>query len=64
MEQCGTCRFWVRSSDDATALAGGGYCRRFPPTFQERGALNDGWPNTHQQSWCGEYRAGKNQMTQ
>lgn len=53
-EQCGNCRFWRKRTDGAGDL-GGGYCQRFPPWFKEDRALNDGWPFTHQQEWCGEY---------
>jgi hypothetical protein len=56
-EQCGDCRFWARRTDNARQR-GGGYCMRFPPIFRND-ALNDGWPNTHQQSWCGEFQPGR-----
>jgi hypothetical protein len=32
MEQCGNCRFWAPRSDH-TADMGGGYCRRYPPSY-------------------------------
>lgn len=54
-EACGNCKFWKPRNDAAKDL-GGGYCRRFPPAFREDNALNDGWPFTHQQEWCGEWR--------
>ncbi len=69
-ECCGTCRFWRLRSDPAKDL-GGGYCVRFPPMApagyqvwaEARGFyvapdsnLNDAWPNTSQQSWCGEFQ--------
>lgn len=57
-DQCGNCRFWARRTD-ATRDMGGGYCMRFPPILHVEDALNDGWPNTHQQSWCGEYKRGR-----
>lgn len=53
-DECGNCKFWIKRSDFA-ANAGGGYCRRYPPSFQVESALNDGWPMVHQQSWCGEF---------
>lgn len=73
-DECSNCRFWRRRTDHAGEM-GGGYCRRFPPSFpsgltvrrplrdssiaditNSDGYLNDAWPNTHQQSWCGEYQ--------
>lgn len=58
-EVCGCCKFWLRRTDYA-GERGGGYCVRFPPVFKEE-AMNDGWPNVHQQSWCGEFSAGSDQ---
>jgi hypothetical protein len=61
IDQCGNCRFWARRTDH-TRDVGGGYCLRFPPVFLNEpsgGFLNDGWPMTHQQSWCGEYQRGR-----
>lgn len=55
VEECGGCKFWLPRTDYAKER-GGGYCVRFPPIFREE-ALNDGWPNVHQQSWCGEFKA-------
>lgn len=31
-EACGTCRFWLKRSDNAKDV-GGGFCRRYPPSF-------------------------------
>lgn len=64
VDECGNCQFWARRTDEAREM-GGGYCLRFPPIFEtdsddRSNALNDGWPYTHQQSWCGEYQAGRN----
>ena len=53
-DECGRCKFWLRRTDYA-GPRGGGYCVRFPPIFKED-AMNDGWPNVHQQSWCGEFK--------
>ena len=52
---CRTCRWWVRSSNEEASARGQGHCRRYPPIFEEQTALNDGWPNVHFQSWCGEH---------
>jgi hypothetical protein len=53
-ESCGNCRYWLRRTDFGGDM-GGGYCRRFPPSFQMDETLNDAWPNVHQQQWCGEW---------
>ena len=57
-EQCRDCRFYVVRSDSIGENMQGwaGYCRRYPPTFKEEPALNDGWPYVHGQSWCGEFQ--------
>jgi hypothetical protein len=68
-EECGNCKFWRLRSD--VGDRGGGYCVRYPPfapatwvmTREElvagSGHMNDAWPMTSLQSWCGEYSASK-----
>lgn len=71
--ECGNCEYWLKRSDRA-GDAGGGYCVRYPPfapsQYRVRSELghtlispdsehlNDAWPMVHQQSWCGEFKAG------
>lgn len=31
-DECGDCRFWIERTDHG-GQAGGGYCRRYPPSF-------------------------------
>jgi len=69
-EECGSCKFWRRRSDER-GKRGGGFCVRFPPFAPAMWTelrsisssefhpsdqhLNDAWPMVGQQSWCGEY---------
>lgn len=52
---CMNCKFFCLRSDNAKDH-GGGVCRRYPPHFEVREALNDGWPNVQFMSWCGEHQ--------
>ena len=71
-DECGSCKFWAKRSDEL-GNRGGGYCRRFPPSFpsalrvspehgepwfsiEPEGRYNDAYPMVHQQSWCGEFQ--------
>jgi len=57
-EQCHDCNFYRVRTDEPGRNSQGwfGYCVRFPPIFKEDRAINDGWPNVHGQSWCGEFK--------
>ncbi len=73
VEECGNCKFWRPRTDHTKDMGGGYCVRfppAVPSSFTVlRGdahkpfevvagtRLNDAWPNVHQQSWCGEYRA-------
>lgn len=52
---CNTCRFWLRNNEPDGSY-GKGHCRRYPPSFMLEGTLNDGWPDVHECSWCGEHQ--------
>lgn len=71
-QNCGNCKFWSKRSDGSAEMGGGycrRYPPFFPSGLRvystnaasgdiepSSGFLNDAWPNTHQQEWCGEFK--------
>ena len=47
---CGDCRFWDRLEDDT------GLCRRLAPrAIRDASDIEDLWPRTILEDWCGEW---------
>ena len=56
MKSCATCEFWL--SRERTTITG--VCRRYPPTPDDVGIAN--FPETHRDTWCGEWQPDYGKM--
>ena len=56
MKSCATCEFWLEIGRAGNT----GHCRRYPPTLEGAGIA--AFPETHRDTWCGEWQPNYDKM--